>query len=132
MPLKNNVLTFNNSSFPGNGQTTTVPVPTSLAPWTTVEIDVDRTVNGGLNSLTSATVVTTTMQYSEDGGNTWITAGFTTEVGGIFTDFAGQENTDFLSFSVEGQTYPAGTNWQLLVNVAGPSAVKASGTVTWA
>lgn len=129
MPLKNNVLTFNNKSFPVGE--TTVPVSTSLAPWTTVEIDVDRTVNGGLNSLTSATVVALTMQYSSDGGNTWVTAGYTTEDGGIYTDSQGQENTDTLGFSVQGQTYPTGTVWQFLVDVSGPSAVKASGTVTW-
>lgn len=134
MPLANIEFQFTNQSFPV-GDSGPLSMPKSNQGWTTVEIDVDRTVAGGLNSLTTATVCTITFQFQNHPQNPWQTAGVAILNGGMEFDPArlggGVHTTDTVGFSVVGQTFPPNTNWQLLAHVDGPSPVVASGTVSW-
>lgn len=52
-------------------------------------ITIDRTVASGLNSVTSAVVVTMEVDQSNDGGTTWEMLAFTTCAGGSYTTKAG-------------------------------------------
>lgn len=54
--------------------------------WDNATITLDRTINGGLNSLTTADSLTMTVDRSTDGGNTWKqVAGFTVPGGVLIT-----------------------------------------------
>lgn len=131
--LPHTEFTFTNQTFPV-GDSGPFTMPSASSAWTIVQIDVDRTPAGGLNSLTTATVVAISFEYSTD-GNTWILANVAFLIGGPETNPArlggGVHTTDTVGFSVVGQQFPSGAQWRLMVNVQGPSPVVASGTVTW-
>lgn len=50
-----------------------------------IVLTIDRTVTGGLNSLTSATAVAITVEQSSDGGITWVLAVGSTFPGGLIS-----------------------------------------------
>jgi hypothetical protein len=95
---------------------------------TLLDLAVDRTPAGGLNSLTPATVVTIAVYQSNDGGATWnqlASAGLT---GGVIINArTGQVNTQ----DVGVWLWPGTSRLvRAEVTVAGPSAVALSGTLT--
>lgn len=55
----------------------------------TVTLNIDRTVTGGLNSLTSATTVHIKAQESDDGGTTWYDLADAGLEGGSYLDHNG-------------------------------------------
>ncbi len=93
---------------------------------TSVDILVDRTVSGGLNSLTNATQVILTVFESTDGGVTWIAVASTTCIGGVFTMHGG---LPLNSNDVGAMIYPDATHIKGSVTVSGTS-VTVAGTLT--
>lgn len=93
---------------------------------TAIVLTIDRTVTGGLNSLTSATTLATEVDQSNDGGSTWQEVAAASTIGGALTDAHGNPVTVF-GFTVKLQP---GTGRQLraAVTVAG-SAVAVAGTL---
>jgi len=63
------VQTFNFDSFPAGTQ------------WITLTLD--RTVSGGLNSLTTTDTLQVAVDRSQDGGQTWVNAGGISCIGGL-------------------------------------------------
>lgn len=93
----------------------------------TVTLAIDRTVTGGLNSLTSSSVLNLTAYQSTDGGATWIGAVMATVPGGIFTMHGGlQVNTSDIGFSL----LPSATHAKANIAVSGPSSIAVSGSLT--
>lgn len=92
-------------------------------------VTLDRTVNQGLNSKTTATKVTAAFEMSlPDDPATWIFVGGGTFDGGIRTDpELGQLNTDYLGMSLFAADQ-AGRQLRLTLTVAG-STVRLAGTV---
>lgn len=91
-----------------------------------VTISIDRTVTGGLNSLTSATTLTLDVFESLDGGTTWIMAGEALCVGGTFTMHGGLP-VNFNDLGV--MIYSGATDAKASVTIAGTS-VTIAGTLT--
>lgn len=91
-----------------------------------VTISIDRTVSGGLNSLTNATQLTLNVFESTDGGTMWVMTASTTCVGGVFTMHGGLP----LNFNdVGAMIYPNATHIKASVDVVGTS-VTVAGTLT--
>jgi hypothetical protein len=115
---------------------TTLPVgTTSLGPFTIADSDavistvIDRTVPGGLNSLTSATLYSLTAQQSNDGGATWHDlAGDSGVPGGLIPAKGGGSKTQDTTWT---QLNP-GTSRQVRAQViiSGPSSITFAGSVT--
>lgn len=91
-----------------------------------VTISIDRTVSGGLNSLTNSTTLTLDVSESTDGGSTWILAGEALCIGGIFTMHGGlQVNANDLGVMI----YPGATHAKADITITGTS-VTIAGTLT--
>lgn len=58
-----------------------------------ITLTIDRTVAGGLNSLTSASTLAVTVDQSNDGGTTWANLSGAAWTGGIQTDKHGVTRT---------------------------------------
>lgn len=135
MTLANIEYSFTKASFPV-GDSGPYAMPKSNQGWSVVQIDVDRTPAGGLNSLTSATLITVSFQYQQHPQDPWTLVDEAILQGGQIPQSA-RLGGGILTTETEGFfppsniTLPPNTNWQLLVNVAGPSPVVASGTVSW-
>lgn len=108
--------------------------PASIADTdSSVTFSIDRTVAGGLNSLTDASVLALQAEMSTDGGVTWHavdnTAGTDTHwstTGGVFTNRNGTVTTS-------SGTWPLapGTSRRLraTVTVSGPSSIAVAGSI---
>lgn len=121
--MPTHTLTINPTTFPV-GLTTVGPL--NVGNNTSARIVTDRTVAGGLNSLTSASTVAVMIQISPDNGTTWADLCGATWVGGIYTGRAGQLNSD----SIGTGDADTATRVRVLMTVAGPSSVVIAGTVT--
>lgn len=58
-----------------------------------ITLTIDRTVAGGLNSLTTASILGADVQQSNDGGTTWIDLGGWTAEGGTIVNAHGVTST---------------------------------------
>ena len=116
--------TFPISQTVSPGLTTVGPL--NVGNNSSASIVTDRTIAGGLNSLTSASTVAVLLQTSPD-GTTWKDLCGATWVGGIYTSRVGQLNSDSIG---TGDIDSAVTKVRILVTVAGPSSVVIAGTVT--
>lgn len=90
-------------------------------------LTIDRTVNGGLNSVTTSTIIQMNVEQSNDNGIIWIELASTNIMGGIYTIHAGlpgDENT-------VGVWLLSGNNRQVrsTVTVTGPSSVAVRGSL---
>lgn len=110
---------------------TTLPVgPVIVGPsplvagYSVALVTIDRTVAGGLNSLTSATTVKSEIQQSDDGGATWNTIGVSQTQGGISSNHNGQVNIYPIQVSLSGFA----CQMRALITVAG-SSVAVSGSL---
>lgn len=90
-------------------------------------ITCDRTVAGGLNSLTEDSTLAVLIQSSGDNGATWKDEAGATWVGGIYTGRNGQLNTDYVNVSGIDD---AANRVQMIATVAGPSPIAIAGTIT--
>lgn len=97
---------------------------------TSVTLTIDRTVSGGLNSLTASSVLSVDVQQSGDGGVTFQDlGGWTTSGGAVPAKGGGSATTS----SGRWNLIP-GTSRQLqaTVTVSGPSPVAVAGTIVTA
>lgn len=94
---------------------------------TSITLTVDRTVTGGLNSLTTASILGADVQQSNDGGTTWFDLGGWTAGGGVFTIRGAQVNSSVGIWDLQ-----PGTSRQLraTVTVTGTSIAIAGTIVT--
>jgi hypothetical protein len=94
---------------------------------TKIVLTIDRTVTGGLNSLTAASVVAVDVSQSNDGGASWFLAVGGTFPGGVYVN--GKGATVVVS-TLLVDVYP-GTSRQLkaTVTVSGPVSVGVAGTL---
>lgn len=91
-------------------------------------VSIDRTLTGGLNSLTSASSLTVDVQWSADGGTTWNDAVSSPLPGGIFqAKGGGQLNTDTLNVSGLSAVLNSA---RVVCTASGPSPIQAGGTAT--
>lgn len=92
-----------------------------------ITLTVDRTVSGGLNSLTSGSVLGADVQESLDGGVTWQDLGAWTAPGGTITN---RHGVVYAASSGTWNLIP-GTSRQLraTVTVSGPSSIAVAGTI---
>ena len=97
-------------------------------PWTNATLSIDRTVSGGLNSLTPADTLTVAIDYSPDGGTNWKNIGGSTLQGGTVTTKGVVTATDTLSVGI-GQQFAVGTAFR--VNTDASTPVRVTGTVVY-
>jgi|SRR5579859_579963 len=119
--------------------TTTLPVGArNLGPVTVptgsaiheVDITIDRTVSGGLNSLTASTTIALVAQFSVDAGTTWTTMASSTLSGGIYTGKGGIVHaTDFFNVDFPDTLVSGGGLVRMSATVAGTS-VTVAGVLT--
>lgn len=94
---------------------------------TSITLTIDRTVAGGLNSLTTASLLSVDVQQSDDGGTTWLDLGNWGTDGG--SDIDGHGNV----FTVSSGTWDLrpGTSRKVrgTVTVSGPSSIAVAGSI---
>lgn len=96
--------------------------------WTNALVTIDRTVSGGLNSLTTANTLSISIDYSPDGGTTWVNAAGLTLVGGAAVTKGVTPTEDDLAIGIP-VPFPVGTGFRL--NTAASKAVRVVGTVVY-
>lgn len=91
------------------------------------QLVIDRTVTGGLNSLTAASTVLIDVEVSNDGGASWTLLVGTQLVGGIYTN---RQGTTATQDTLGANNIMPGTQARSVVTVAGPSSVAIAGALT--
>lgn len=91
-----------------------------------IVLTIDRTVAGGLNSLTTSSVLGADVQQSNDGGATWIDLGAWQAPGGTITIKGTQVNASTGTWNLR-----PGTSRELraMITVSGPSSIAVAGTI---
>jgi hypothetical protein len=103
---------------------------TTQAPFTNAAITVDRTVNGGLNTLTLTDTLTVGIDYSPDGGTAWVAVAAFTLPGGTFVTKGVTQTQDFLAIGAPGgDPFPVGTAFR--INTLASTPVRITATVTY-
>jgi hypothetical protein len=99
--------------------------PFSIGANSQAVINIDRTLAGGLNSLTTNSVLDVTVQSSPDAGTTWTNEAEATFPGGVFSDRHGQVNTNILTVNgLDGGRNSA----RVITVVTGPSSIRIAGS----
>lgn len=112
----------------------TIPLNPSADLFTVADIVIDRTVNGGLNSLTTADSLTLSFDYSTDGGANWLNIAGVTLPGGVLNGTHNgvpftQTADEFAIGAPNDQPFPVGTNFR--VRSVASTPVRITGTVTY-
>jgi hypothetical protein len=107
--------------------TQTIALPTTTSAWTIAEVVLDRTINGGLNSLNPGDTLNISIDYSPDGVN-WQNVGGSTLQGGIIVTKGVTLAQEVLAIGI-GQPFPIGTAFRL--NTVASTPVRIAGTVTY-
>lgn len=108
----------------------TIPLNPSADTFTNADIIIDRTVNGGLNSLAIGETLTIGIDYSLDGGTVWATVASLTLPGGTFVTKGITQTQDELNIgSPNGQPFPIGTAFRDPFTASTP--VRITATVTY-
>jgi hypothetical protein len=99
---------------------------------TTSNLSVDRTVAGGLDSLTPASTLQVQIMQSNDGGATWTMIVGAGAAGGVFrwTDKNGVVHQATTFTCGDGFLPGTGRLVKATVTVAGPSSIAVQGTLT--
>lgn len=102
----------------------------TAAPMTECDISIDRTVNGGLNSLPTPTpdALIVNVDYSTDNGATWINVAGASWTGGTFVTKGVTLATESIGIGI-GQPFPVGTMFRFDTTAAQP--VRIAGTVVY-
>lgn len=108
----------------------TFPLQNTAQAWTTAQLVIDRTVNGGLNSLTAADTLGLDFDYSPDGGTTWVPLAGIVCVGGPIVVKGVTLSQEVLTLSSGVVPFPTGTGFQ--VRTTASKAVRLTGSVTYA
>jgi len=91
-----------------------------------IVMTIDRTVAGGLNSLTGATAVQVDVMQSSDGGATWALRAGASLPGGIIMSRGVANTTSVVEVDLTPGT---GRKLKATVTVSGPSSVTVAGTL---
>lgn len=105
----------------------TFTLQASAQPWTNAAVTIDRTPNGGLNSLTTANTLDISIDYTLD-GSTWLNVAGLTLLGGTIVVKGVTVTEDDLAIGL-GVPFPAGTGFR--VNTTASKAVRVSGSVVY-
>lgn len=99
--------------------------------FTDAAVTIDRTINGGLNSLATGSTVSIYIDYSPDGGTTWVQRGGLDGIqgGNLVTKGVTQTTETFTVSSFGDQPYPIGSNFR--VRTEASTAVRVAGTVEY-
>lgn len=89
------------------------------------DVVIDRTVAGGLNSLTTNDTLTIAIAYSEDGGQTWFSAAEATFEGGVHVTKGVTLAQDTLGLGV-GDGVPAGGQFRVTLTASVPVFIAAT------
>lgn len=100
----------------------------TAAVFTSAQVTLDRTVNGGLNSLTSADTLDLAVDYSLDGGTTWLNIASCELVGGIIVTKGITLASDLFEVGI-GVPFPIGTGFRVRTTASAP--VRITGTVVY-
>ena len=98
-------------------------------PWTDATVSIDRTISGGLNAAASTLTLNISIDYSPDGGTTWLNIGGSTLQGGTIITKGVTLTTDTLDVGI-GVPFPVGTGFRVNTTVNG-AAVRIAGTVVY-
>ena len=114
---------------------TTIPVGDTITPSisvadtdTMITVEIDRTVVGGFNALTPATILWMTPYQSNDGGATWQVRSSGGMTGGVYTNRS-TGTTETFSGVETGLLPGTGRRVRAVLTVTG-SSVAVQGTVT--
>lgn len=99
-------------------------------PWSTATVTLDRTISGGLNAAATSTTLDISIDYSPDGGTTWLNIAGRTLQGGVLTAKGQTQTTETLSVGI-GVDFPTGTAFRVNITVNGGTAVRIAGTVVY-
>lgn len=89
------------------------------------QVTIDRTVTGGLNSLTTADSLTVTVDRSTDGGVTWTNAAGITCVGGALVTKGVTQTTEELTVGIDA------TDTGYRINTTASTPVRIAGQVDY-
>lgn len=116
--------------FPAGSSTQLLANTTSA--FVNADVLIDRTGNGGLNSLAATDTLTLSIDYSLDGGTTWLNVEGATFDGGIITSTKNgvtvEEDSEEMAIT-NGSGFPVGTAFR--IRTVASSAVRVSATVTY-
>ena len=98
------------------------------ASYTNALVTIDRTITGGLNSLTTSDTLTISIDYSTDSGATWLNVAGKTMLGGVIVTKGVTLTTETLGIGI-GQPFPIGTQFRVDTNASTP--VRIAGTVVY-
>lgn len=124
--------------------TVTQPIPSTLLSgsrtfsftnstqeWSTAAISIDRTVTpNGLNARPATTTLTVSIDYSPDGGATWLPIAGSVLQGGVITVKGVTLTQDTLTVGI-GQPFPTGSGFRVNTETAG-TTVRIAGSVVYA
>jgi hypothetical protein len=110
----------------------TTPLPATTSVWMNAKITIDRTVTGGLNSLTAADTLEVNFDYQLPGDTAWMNVSGSTWQGGVMTVVKNgttfTQNTEELAIG-RGSPFPVGTAFRL--NTTASTPVRIAGTVVY-
>lgn len=99
----------------------------SNASYTNALVTIDRTITGGLNSLTLADTLTIAIDYSTD-GSSWLNVAGKTMLGGVIVTKGVTLTTETLGIGI-GHPFPIGTQFRVDTDASTP--VRITGTVVY-
>lgn len=106
----------------------TFTLTNTAAVFTSAQVNIDRTVNGGLNALTTADTLTIAVDYSLDGGTTWLGIASCDLVGGVIITKGVTLASDLFEVGI-GRPFPIGTGFRVRTTASTP--VRVAGTVVY-
>jgi hypothetical protein len=121
--MATHTLTINSTTLPV-GVTTLGPV--NVGSNSHAGISIDRTIVGGLNSVSASSAILVLIQTSVD-GVTWKDLCGATWPGGVIVTGHGQINTSSVD---TGDVDPAVTKVKVIATVTGPASIAIAGTIT--
>lgn len=99
-------------------------------PWTNATVTIDRTVTpNGLNARTTADHLIISIDWSPDGGTTWLNIAGSTLEGGLIVTKGVTLTTDTLTVGI-GQPFPTGAGFRVNTQTTGQS-IRIAGTVVY-
>ena len=102
--------------------------PGTNASYTNALVTIDRTIAGGLNSLNSADTLTIAIDYSTNGGTSWLNIAGSTLQGGTIVTKGVTLAQDTLAVGI-GHAFPIGTLFR--VDTSASTPVRIAGTVVY-
>jgi hypothetical protein len=106
----------------------TITFLNTVQEWHDALLTINRTISGGLNTLTQADTLGLAFDYSHDGGANWLGLGGSTLQGGLIVVKGVTLAEDSLGIGI-GRPFPIGTGFRVTTSASTP--VRITGTVTY-